>query len=206
MQTQYRREFHPAVSIFSLLVFVVAVESAATMRLPWLAVAALLLLARSEAWRRFVRLSWKARWLWLALFLLHAWTVPGVLVFPSDWSPTYEGLQAGLLRIARLLLLLAVLARLLVELSPQQLAAGIYLLSKPLGWLGLDRRALAVRLALTLEQMEQAPMQGNWLERLKSPPGHSDESAEMHLTVPHVSVADLGVMLAALALLGMVAR
>lgn len=205
MQTPSRREYHPAVSIFSWLIFAIAVEYAAPARLPWLVVAAVLLLASREVWSRFARLVWKARWLWLAMLILYGWTVPGILLWPSEWSPTRAGLAAGILRVARLVLLLAALARLMSALTPQQIAAGIYLLSAPLAWLGLNRRALAVRLALTLELVENMPKPSNWLDRLKLPPPLVERTDEMHLSIPRVAAWDIGVLVSALALLGVAA-
>lgn len=199
-----RREFHPAVSIFSWLLVAIAVESAAPRQLPWLAAVLALLLAHAEAGRRFLRLAWKARWLWLALACLHAWTIPGTLVWPSDFSPTLEGLEAGLIRIARLVLLLAALARLMAEFSPRQLAAGIYLLVRPLAWLGLDRRALAVRLALTLERLEQPRKSRDWLAELRSPFDAQTGPEEIRLPLAAASLRDALVLAGAAALLGAV--
>lgn len=199
-----RREFHPAVSILSWLFFALAIELASPSQLLWFAFMAAFLLARRQAAQRFVRLLWKARWLWLALVLLYAWTVPGTLVWPSDYSPSREGLQAGLIRVARLVLLLAALARLLSEFSPQQLAGGIYLLAKPLAWLGLDRRALAVRLALTLEYMEHPPQGRNWLDELKSPLDVAAGPDEILLSVAQAGLRDTLLLVAAVVLLGAV--
>ncbi len=199
-----RREFHPAVSISSWLIVALAVELATPSQLPWLAAAAAVLLARGEAARRFVRLLWKARWLWLALVFIHAWTVPGTLLWPSDYSPSVEGLQAGLTRMARLLLLLAALARLLSEFSPRQLAGGLYLMAQPFARLGLDRRALAVRLALTLERLERPDKERKWLEKLKQPLDADAGPDEMRLSIAQASLRD-GLMLSvAVALLGAV--
>lgn len=204
MSNNSRRAFHPAVSISSWLIAALAVELAAPFQLPWLALPAVFLLARREAAQRFAVLMWKARWLWLALLLLYAWTVPGTLLWPSDYSPSREGLQAGLIRMARLALLLALLARLLSEFAPQQLAGGIYLLAKPFAWLGLDRRALAVRLALTLEHLEHAPKRRNWMDELKSLPAMPGEPGEMRLSVVEAAPRDTLMLLAAVALLGVV--
>lgn len=204
-QTQSRREFHPAVSISSWLVFAITVEIASPVRLQWLLVVAFLLLANREAWSRFVRLAWKARWLWLAMIVLYGWTIPGILVWPAEWSPTVAGLEAGMFRMERLLLLLAALARLMSALTPPQIAAGIYLLSTPMAWLGLDRRALAVRLALTLELVEKMPKPANWLDSLKSPPHLPNGPGEMRLGIPHVEAWDIGILVSALALLGVAA-
>jgi len=204
MHNNSRRAFHPAVSISSWLIAALAVELAAPSQLPWLALPAVFLLARREAAQRFAGLMWKARWLWLALLLLYAWTVPGTLLWPSDYSPSREGLQAGLIRMARLALLLALLARLLSEFAPQQLAGGIYLLAKPFAWLGLDRRALAVRLALTLEHLEHTAKRRNWMDELKCPPAVPDGAGEMRLPIAEAAPRDTLVLFAAVALLGAV--
>lgn len=199
-----RRAFHPAVSISSWLIAALAVELASPFQLPWLALLAFFLLARREAAQRFARLMWKARWLWLALLLLYAWTVPGTLLWPSDYSPSREGLQAGLIRAVRLALLLAMLARLLSEFAPRQLAGGIYLLAKPFAWLGLDRRALAVRLALTLEHVEHTPKGRNWMDELKSSPAMPAGPGEIRLSIAEAAPRDTLVLFAAVALLGAV--
>lgn len=201
-QTQSRREFHPAVSILSWLIFAVTVELAAVPKLQWLLVAALLLLADCDIRTRFYGLALKARWLWLAMLVLYGWTVPGILLWPAAWSPTVDGLMAGWFRVERLLLLLIGLAGLLSVLRPAQLAAGIYQLSAPLTWLGLDRRALAVRLVLTLDQIENTPKAGHWLPLLKSSQTVSAEPGELCLRVSPVRALDVGVLTLVLALLG----
>lgn len=199
-----RREFHPAVSISSWLIVAIAIELATPHQLAWFVAAALVLLADSRALQGFVRLLWRARWLWLVLLALYAWTVPGTLLWPSDYSPSREGLQAGLVRVARLTLMLAALARLLSELPPTQLAGGLYLLAKPFTRLGLDRRALAVRLALTLEQLEQPNQGRNWLEELRAPAPAAVGQEEMCMAVVQVGTKDMLVLFAAVVLLGMV--
>ncbi len=199
-----RREYHPAVSILSWLVFALAVELAEPSRLLWLSFAGVVLLASRLSFRRFVSLVWKARWLWIALLMLYAWTIPGILLFPSEYSPTEEGLAAGSLRIGRLLLLLAALARLLTEFSPQELAAGIYILARPLEKIGLDARALAVRLALTLEKVEHLPKAGNWLDFLRAPVNEGNGPEELTLAIPVAGLRDNLIFFAAIAMLGVV--
>lgn len=199
-----RRAFHPAVSILSWVIFALAVEIAAPALLPWFSLAAALMLVPRNTLVRFASLVWKARWLWLALLLMYAWTTPGMLVFPSDYSPTKEGLYAGLLRIGRLILLLAALARLLEEFSPQQLAGGIYILAKPLAMLGLEPRALAVRLALTLEQVERQPYGGKWIEQLHVQVDHIADPKEIIVTLPSAGMKDCLVLFVASVMLGAV--
>lgn len=199
-----RREFHPAVSISSWLIAAIAIELAAPHQLSWLAPMAALLLAHGGAGQRFMRLLWKARWLWLALLLLYAWTVPGTLLWPSDYSPSQEGLKAGFVRVVRLILMLAALARLLSEFPPPQLAGGLYLLAKPFVRLGLDRRALAVRLALTLEQLERPAKGRKWLEELKAPIPDVAGPEEIRLRIADTGIKDALMLFAAVVLLGAV--
>lgn len=199
-QTTSRREFHPAVSILSWLIFALAVELAGPVELHKLWLAGALLLIQRGVFQRFVMLAWKARWLWLALFALYAWTVPGILLLPTSWSPTTAGLEAAMIRIERLLLMLAALAWLLTVLNPARIAAGVYLLAKPFTWLGLDRRAMAVRLALALEQAETMPRAGSWLDGLKFPQANASEASEIRLAVPQISRLDIGILLTALVL------
>ena len=207
---QSRRELNPAVSILSWLILGLAFEIATPRQLAWLAVPAILLLAHRDAALRFSRLLWKARWLWLALILIYAWTVPGSLLWPSDFSPTSEGLLAGLERVARLVLMLAALSRMLAEFSAYQLAAGIYLLAKPFGSLGVDRRALAVRIALTLAQLEQPGSKRNWWAELKAAAEPAAGPDEIRMQVADIGLADawmlgIAVLLLASVLLGVAA-
>lgn len=201
IQIRGRREFHPAVSISSWLIFAIAVETGTPHQLGWLALAAAILLARREALDRFARLAWKAKWLWLAILGLYALSTPGIYLWNSPYSPTIDGLQAGGWRVMRLLLMLAGLARLLSELTPLQLAAGVYLLAAPLDWLHFDRRAFAARLALTLEQFDRMPARQNWLEALNSPAALAEHHQNMRLVVPEVGLRDAGLFFAACLLL-----
>lgn len=201
---QNRRAFHPAVSVFSWFSFALAVELAHPAQLIWLAAVAALLLADAAAGRRFLRLIWRARWLWLALFLIYAWTMPGRLLWAHELSPTLEGMEAAALRILRLLLLLAALARLLAECPPRRLAGGLYLIARPFAFAGLDARALAVRLALTLERLEHAPPAGKWREMLNQPVRPVEGPDEITLLIPAVGGRDAWMLAASAALLLMV--
>ena len=202
MQDKDRREYHPAVSIFSWLLFALAVELAAPSRLVWITLAVSFLLLKNNARTRFARLVWKAKWLLLALLVFYAWTIPGTLLFSSEYSPTLEGLNAGVFRIFRLVLLIGALARLLSEFSSQQLAAGIYILAMPLARLGLDARALAVRLVLALEEVERRPPSGKWMDKLEFPAPHENGAGEIRLLLPSVGLSDGLTLMGACVLLG----
>jgi len=135
---------------------------------------------RQAAWR----LLYRARWLLLILLLSYAYTLPGELVWPraGGFSPTEAGLQAGGVRILRLSLMLVALAVLLSSTARARLIYGLYCLARPLALLGLDRRALAVRLGLTLAYVEQTPQSTSWLQRLRQPEPLTDHPTVFSLS------------------------
>jgi lysylphosphatidylglycerol synthetase-like protein (DUF2156 family) len=122
---------------------------------------------RREAWRLLRR----TRWLMAVLLLTYAYTLPGALVWPAlDWaSPSMEGLHQGALRVGRLGLLLAGLAVLLASTARDRLIYALYVLARPLSWVGFNRRAFAVRLGLTLDYVEHTPPPVRWLDALRAP-------------------------------------
>ena len=162
---------HPAARILLWCGWAVAVERAALSPLITLAVACatafLFAPARHEAWRLLRR----TRWLLAVLLLTYAYALPGDALWPAlGWaSPGAEGLQQGALRTGRLVLMLVGLGVLLATTSRPRLIYGLYVLARPLTWLGFDRRAFAVRLGLTLDYVEQAPKLARWLDALRAP-------------------------------------
>jgi hypothetical protein len=182
----------------------VAVERAATPQLTFLAVAAATAFLFAPARDQLLRLLRRTRWLLAVLLLTYAYAVPGPLSWPAlGWaSPSVEGLQQGGLRAARLVLLLAGLAVLLAYTPRARLLFGLYQLAKPLTWIGLDRRAFAVRLGLTLDYVERAPKRGNWLEALRAPLPDDATPAAYVLAAERWRGRDSAVILAGLALLG----
>lgn len=124
---------------------------------------------RLAAWRLLRRI----RWLMAVLLLTYAYTLPGHALWPElAWaSPTLEGTRLGLERILRLALIVIALAMLLASTERSRLIYGLYVLARPLGMLGFDRRAFAVRLGLTLDYVEQAaatkPRPTQWLQQIR---------------------------------------
>jgi hypothetical protein len=181
----------------------VAVEFAGPLLLSFLAVATatafLFAPVRHEAWRLLRR----TRWLMAVLLLTYAYTLPGNPVWPElDWmSPGMEGLQQGALRVGRLVLLLAGLAMLLAYTSRPRLIYGLYVLARPLTWVGFDRRAFAVRLGLTLDYVEHASKPAHWLDALRSLPPDDAEPATYILHTERWQGRDSAVILAGLLLL-----
>ena len=119
-------------------------------------------------------LLYRSRWLMLVLILTYAYTLPGNPLWSAwgSWSPTQQGVSAGAVRVLRLCLMLVGLAVLLVSTPRIRLIYGLYVLLRPMEWLGFDRCAFAVRLGLTLEYIERQPPGGSlqqWLAQLKQP-------------------------------------
>ncbi|OZA28258.1 MAG: hypothetical protein B7X93_07675 [Hydrogenophilales bacterium 17-61-9] len=151
---------------------------------------------RSEAWRLLRR----TRWLMAVLLLTYAYSLPGALLWPPlGWaSPSLEGLEQGVWRVARLVLLLAGLSALLAYTTRPRLIFGLYVLARPLAWLGFDRRAFAVRLGLTLDYVEHAAKPVRWLDALRAPLADDAGPASYSLHTESWQGRDSAVILAGL--------
>lgn len=103
---------------------------------------------------RFLRTLPRVRWLMLALGLVYGWTTPGEYFWPIWFSPTHEGVLMGVAQMTRLLVIVASLQVLLTNMKRPAIFAGLHALARPLGWIGLSRDRMALRLTLTLEMME----------------------------------------------------
>jgi hypothetical protein len=184
----------------------VAVERAALSPLIILAVASATAFLFAPVRLQLLRLLRRTRWLLGVLLLTYAYVLPGVPLWSTlDWvSPSVEGVQQGALRTGRLVLMLAGLALLLAYTSRPRLVYGLYVLARPLAWLGFDRRAFAVRLGLTLDYVERAPKQARWLEALRQPLPDDATPATYTLEAERWQSRDSAVILAALLLVWVV--
>lgn len=148
---------HPAYRLGCWLLLVVVAQRLSGV---WLCAALLSMLLASAAGsrRRWGRLAWRARWLFVSLFVVLAWGMAGepVLIDGGAGVPTYEGVVAGLTQLGRLLLVLAAVAALIETTPMASLMAGCYAVMQPLGRCGLDVDRAVVRLALTLHYAGEA--------------------------------------------------
>lgn len=195
---------HPVARILLGCGWAVAVETLAPPLLTLLAVAVATAFLFAPIRQRFLYLLRRTRWLLAILFVTYALTASGALLWPMfGWaSPTLEGLQTGALRVVRLLLMLGGLAVLLATTERARLIYGIYALAWPLSWLGLDRRALAVRLGLTLGYVERSAPATRWLDALLKPPADESMPTVFILQTERWQTRDSAVILAALILAG----
>ena len=150
-----------------------------------LGLALVALIAAASDLRQLLR---RSRWLLLTMLVMFGWLTPGTPV-PLVPGATQEGLLLAAENMARLLVALSVVALILKALSPPELVAGIRSLLAPLVLLNVSRDRIAVRLALTLNEVEA------------SRNGGSDEVARAAstLTLPASAAGMTDVVLGALA-------
>lgn len=137
---------------------------------PALAIAALgtSVLALFIAPQQFSRLLKRSRWLLLSIVLLFSFMTPGLALFalPGLLAPTIEGLRLAFDQVSRLIVAIALLGLLLARVPQKDLIAGMRQLLMVLRLPRLDADLAALRLALTLQRMEQgetSPDQQHWL-------------------------------------------
>lgn len=103
---------------------------------------------------RVWRLLQRSRWLLLGMTLVYAYQVPGEpLLAEYSWSPSQAGLTAGLMQSWRLLLLLILIDKLVLQLPLEYLLAGIASLLWPLRSLRIPVERIVTRLGLTLHAL-----------------------------------------------------
>lgn len=145
---------HPASLILLGLATLAAASSREGMALV-LACLGLTLLARVAASSHLRLLLRRSRWLLLTMLVLFGWLTPGTPL-PSIPGASQEGLLLAAASIARLLIALATVALILKVLSAPELVAGMRSLLAPLALLNISRDRIAVRLALTLNEVESS--------------------------------------------------
>lgn len=150
-----RCKLHPATAIVLWLFFVVWLEFvqpsmlivAALGLIPWL---------HGVTLTQFLRYLRRTRWLLLTLLVIYAYTLPGdnISALLGSFSPSVQGIQYGVLRLVRLIMLLAALSILMVRTPRNSLLLGLFRILSPLQLLGVDAERIAVRLWLTLHYAE----------------------------------------------------
>lgn len=177
---------HPAVQIYiwiCVALLAQILQGYLLLVLTGISVAFALILCRE----RFFILLRRTRWILLSVLFIYAWSSPGDALWPQlgVFSPVAEGLVDGLKQISRLVIMLAGLSVLMTRLTQAQLVSGLYSLSAPLGYLGLARERIAVRLALTMRYAETAMQDtaSNWrssIEHLLAPVPLAAGFIELH--------------------------
>jgi energy-coupling factor transport system permease protein len=111
------------------------------------------LVALAVARSHLLLLVRRSRWLLLTMLVMFGWMTTGTPL-PAIPGATLEGLLLAAENVARLVLALSVVAMMLKALPASELVAGLRSLLAPLGVLKVSRDRIAVRLALTLGEVE----------------------------------------------------
>jgi hypothetical protein len=100
----------------------------------------------------FYQLIKRLKWFYLVMFLIFLFNTPGEHIpdWPLFFTPSYEGLQMGIIQLLRITTILAFLSVILFKNTKNELIAGVYFLIKPLSNLGFDVKRFSSRLWLTL--------------------------------------------------------
>lgn len=133
----------------------------------------------------------RSRWLLLTLLVMFGWLTPGTPLANLPGA-SREGLLLAVENLARLLIALSTVALLLKALTPAELVAGMRVLLAPLALLKISRDRVAVRLALTLQQVETSHSGDS------GEPGRSETSIVLPAFVPGMTDLVLGALAAAL--------
>lgn len=179
---------HPATLILLGLAVLLAASSRAGMLL-FAACVALMLIALLAAGSHLSLLVRRSRWLLLTMLIMFGWLTPGTPL-PIIPGASEEGLLLAAENLSRLMVAISVVALILKALPAAALVAGLRTLLLPLALLGVSRDRVAVRLALTLEEVEAA----------RREPAVDPGSAAARLSLPATTVGVSDFLLAALAI------
>lgn len=143
---------HPASLILLGLAVLVAASSRDGMALflGGLVLALAALFAANDHLRLLLR---RSRWLLLTMLAMFGWLTPGTPLANLPGA-SQEGLLLAADNIVRLVVALSTVALILKVLPPPELVAGMRSLLAPLALCGIPRDRIAVRLALTLNEVE----------------------------------------------------
>lgn len=119
----------------------------------FLASAVLMMFAMFAARPHFLLLARRSRWLMVTIVILFGWMTPGTPL-PVVPGASAEGLLLAAKNLACLVMAICVVGWLLTVLSPPQLVAGLRTLLAPFAFIRISPDRIAVRIALTLEQVE----------------------------------------------------
>jgi len=183
---------HPASLILLGLAVLFAASSRNGMAL-FLGTLGLVLMALITATSHIRLLLRRSRWLLLTMLVMFGWFTPGT---PLSFIPgaSTEGLLLAMDNLARLLIALSIVALILKALSAPELVAGMRSLLAPLVLFKVSRDRIAVRLALTLNEVEASR------QEMSSEPGRVESTLLLPASSFGAADSILGTLAAALAL------
>ena len=129
-------------------------------RLPGLVVAEVIILGLAWAGDRaapgrIYQSVRRLRWLLLSIAVIYLWSAPESVPGQPAWLPRWPDIAVALERAGVLVVLVSAVQLLRQSTPPEELAAALVVVLRPLGWLGVDVETLSRRIALTLETVPQ---------------------------------------------------
>jgi energy-coupling factor transporter transmembrane protein EcfT len=152
----------------------------------------------------FLRSMLRFKWFFVVMLFIFAFNTPGqhLAIWPFDFSPTYEGIIAGLTQMLRMLIMLAGISIILACNTRQQLISGFYFIFSPLKYFGLKVERFAARLWLTLHYVElqsQTKHSHDFMSQLKNmamlKPNQVNEDVSVTLTVQKFNIVDFALLI-----------
>jgi hypothetical protein len=159
------------------------------------------LCSHSQVAGRWLSNIYRARWLFLTLWLILSYNTPGEALMGASWAPTYEGVADANLQAARLGLMLGCLAWLSVHLGRDGLVSGLWGILQSLPAVGVDTQRLVIRLSLVLANLQTPQEKGSWRRMMAADAPMAAGPDVVHVTLPRWAHVDTLVVLAAAAAL-----
>ncbi len=145
---------HPLIRFICFFVLVLSLVNAVWWDLGFAAagLAGLYFVFEAENWGKLRYMLWRLRWFFISITVFYFWFTPGIKIFEAvgSWSPSWNGLDQGLLRVSALILIISSIHLILQNTSREGLISGIYAIVVPFKFLVCPHR-LALRIILTLD-------------------------------------------------------
>jgi hypothetical protein len=93
----------------------------------------------------------RLRWLLLSIAVIYLWIAPEPVPGQPGWLPRWPDIAIALERAGVLVVLVSAVELLRQGTRPEEMAAALMIVLRPLGWMGVDVESLSRRIALTLE-------------------------------------------------------
>jgi len=196
--------FHPTVRMMLYVLFVMLVPQIAVPLLP--VALGLALIVNGSRLSAVSRVLWRMRWFFLVLLVSYGWSLPGAALWsaPAWLTPTFEGIEAGVIQALRLALLLTLLDYWVLAMEAERLLSGLVTLIAPLRRLGVDTERAAVRVALTLRIIEQPISWKTAMQSLSQDSIGNEDAVELPVRMMYIPLTgrDWMLVFASLVVLG----
>lgn len=186
---------HPSTALVAWLSAVLAAQFVGYSGLAIMALG--VLCSPSRVARSWLSNIYRARWLFLTLWLILSYNTPGEALMGAPWAPTYEGIADANLQAARLALMLGCLAWLSVRLGRDGLVSALWGLLQSLPVLGVDTQRLVIRLSLVLANLQTPQEKGSWRRMMAADAPMAAGPDIVHVTLPRWANVDTFVVMVA---------